>query len=438
MNSNDNLSGQNAYLKELNALFIPLDGIENLDSMVKAIGDADIVLLGEASHGTSDFYRVRAELSKKLITSKGFNIIGVEGDWPSAYRLNRYVKGMEGADSSAADALGDFTRWPTWMWANTDIRDFAEWLKEYNEVNQGGGSDCPKVGFYGIDMYSLWESMEAIIAYLEDTKSPQLKQARRTYACFDPYSRDHQTYGIAAGLLSESCEKEVVELLKQIQSRRMAYPGSEEELNAEVNMLVTSSSEAYYRTMVRGGPQSWNIRDRHMVESLKRIMSYYGASAKAIVWEHNTHIGDARATDMMADGMVNVGQLLREDPQHRVFAVGFGTYQGEVLAGRAWGAPVEKMTVPPGQPGSWEYCMHRAGDGRNGMVMLSDASSILHTVIGHRAIGVVYEPAHERFGNYVPSSMADRYDAFVHLDRTTALQPLPILQPVATDALFSE
>ncbi|MGF9696273.1 erythromycin esterase family protein [Paenibacillus sp. MABNR03] len=433
----DNIqSEQSAYLKELNALFIPLDGMENLDRMVNAIGDADIVLLGEASHGTADFYRYRAELSKKLIASKGFNIIGVEGDWPAAYRLNRYVKGMAGSDSSASDALGDFTRWPTWMWANTDICDFAEWLKEHNAANHTESSERPKVGFYGIDMYSLWESMEAIIGYLEETKSPQLEQARRTYACFDPYSKDHQSYGIAAGLLSESCENEVVELLKQMQNRRMAHPGSEEELNAEVNMLVTSSSEAYYRTMVRGGPESWNVRDKHMVESLKRIMAYYGRSAKAIVWEHNTHIGDARATDMIQDGMVNVGQLLREDPEHRVFAVGFGTYQGEVLAGRAWGDPVEKMIVPPGQPGSWEDYMHRAGEGRDGMVMLSDTSSVLHKSIGHRAIGVVYNPDHERYGNYVPSNMADRYDAFIHIDRTTALQPLPVHQPVATEALF--
>ncbi|MFB7816668.1 erythromycin esterase family protein [Paenibacillus chitinolyticus] len=431
MNSNDQPTGQNAYLKELNALFIPFNEMENLDRIVKAIGDADMVLLGEASHGTSDFYRVRAELSKRLITSKGFNIIGVEGDWPAAYRLNRYVKGKAGADSSAAEALGDFTRWPTWMWANTEIRDFAEWLKAHNAASHGNGSERQKVGFYGIDMYSLWESMEAVICYLEKTRSPQLEQARRTYACFEPYSRDHQTYGIAAGLLSESCEDEVVELLKQMRSRRMAHPGCEEELSAEVNMLVTSSSEAYYRTMVRGGPQSWNVRDRHMVESLKRIMSYYGASAKAIVWEHNTHIGDARATDMAQECMVNVGQLLREDPEHRVFAVGFGTYQGEVLAGSAWGDPVEKMTVPPGQPGSWEDYMHRAGGGRDGMVILFEASSVLQTVIGHRAIGVVYDPNHEQFGNYVPSSMKDRYDAFVHLDRTTALHPLPILRPVA-------
>ncbi|SEG59189.1 erythromycin esterase family protein [Paenibacillus sp. UNC499MF] len=433
MNPNDRPTGQNAYLKELNALFIPLDKTDNLDRMVEAIGDADIVLLGEASHGTSDFYRVRAELSKRLIISKGFNIIGVEGDWPAAYRLNRYVKGMAGADSSAAGALGDFTRWPAWMWANTDIRDFAEWIKAHNAAIHGGGSGRQKVGFYGIDMYSLWESMEAIIGYLEKTESPQLEQARRTYACFDPYGRDHQTYGIAAGLLSESCEDEVIELLKQMQSRRMAHPDNEEELNAEVNMLVTSSSEAYYRTMVRGGPQSWNVRDRHMVDSLKRIMAYYGSSAKAIVWEHNTHIGDARATDMAQEGMVNVGQLLREDPEHRVFAVGFGTYQGEVLAGSSWGAPVEKMTVPPGQPGSWEEYMHRAGRGRDGMVLLSEASSVLQTAIGHRAIGVVYDPNRERFGNYVPSSMKDRYDAFVHLDRTTALQPLPALQPVAEE-----
>lgn len=436
MNSNSQ-SGNDAYLKELGALFIPLDEMENLDRMVDAIGDADIVLLGESSHGTADFYRYRAELSKKLISSKGFNIIGVEGDWPAAYRLNRYIKGAPGADSSAADALGDFTRWPTWMWANTEIRDFAEWLKEYNEAEISGSSERSKIGFYGIDMYSLWESMEAIIGYLEKTKSPQLEQARRTYACFDPYNKDHQSYGIAAGLLSESCENEVVELLKQMQKQRMVHPGSEEELNAEVNMLVTSSSEAYYRTMVRGGPESWNVRDRHMVESLKRIMSYYGSSAKAIVWEHNTHIGDARATDMLEDGMVNVGQLLREDAQHQVFAVGFGTYKGEVLAGRAWGDPVEKMVVPPGQPGSWEDYMHLAGGGRNGMVMLSETSSLLHKVIGHRAIGVVYDPKLERFGNYVPSSMADRYDAFIHIDQTTALQPLPIHKPVATEALFS-
>lgn len=429
MNTTGHRSDQDAYLKELNALFIPLDTMENLDRLIEAIGDVDIVMLGEASHGTSDFYKVRAELSKRLIANKGFNIIGVEGDWPSAYRLNRYVKGMTGSDSSAANALGDFTRWPSWMWANTDIRDFAEWLKEHNAVNHSASSDSNKVGLYGIDMYSLWESMEAIIGYLKETKSPQLEQALRTYACFDPHNRDHQSYGIAAGLLSESCENEVIELLKQMQNRRINHPGSEEELNAEVNMLVTSSSEAYYRTMVRGGPESWNVRDRHMVESLKRIMSYYGPSAKAIVWEHNTHIGDARATDMIQDGMVNVGQLLREDPEHRVFAVGFGTYGGEVLAGRAWGAPVEKMIVPPGQEGSWEDYMHRAGGDRDGMVILSDASSLLHTVIDHRAIGVVYEPDHERFGNYVPSNMAERYDAFIHIDRSTALQPLPILQP---------
>ncbi len=316
MNSNSQ-SGNDAYLKELGALFIPLDEMENLDRMVDAIGDADIVLLGESSHGTADFYRYRAELSKKLISSKGFNIIGVEGDWPAAYRLNQYIKGAPGANSSAADELGDFTRWPTWMWANTEIRDFAEWLKEYTAAEISGSSDRSKVGFYGIDMYSLWESMEAIIGYLEKTKSPQLEQARRTYACFDPYNKDHQSYGITAGLLSESCEDEVVELLKQMQKQRMTHPGSEEELNAEVNMLVTSSSEAYYRTMVRGGADSWNVRDRHMVESLKRIMSYYGSSAKAIVWEHNTHIGDARATDMLEDGMVNVGQLVREDAQHQ-------------------------------------------------------------------------------------------------------------------------
>ncbi|WP_245954516.1 erythromycin esterase family protein [Paenibacillus flagellatus] len=402
-----------------------LNGPDDLDRIVEAAGNAKYVLLGEASHGTSEFYTLRTELTKKLVERKGFRFVAVEGDFPSCQAVNRYVKGASGKP----DWLASFDRWPTWMWANREIVALAEWMRGFNEARGFAGASSPSgtgdVGFYGIDVYSLWESMEETIRHLESTGAPEAELARRAFSCFEPHLRDGQSYGVAAAFFSETCEDEVVKLLAALRTKRAAAEnGDEGALGAEINALVAVDAERYYRSMVRGGEESWNIRDRHMVEALERIAAFYGPDAKAIVWEHNTHIGDARATDMADEGMVNVGQLLRERHGERdVFAVGFGTYEGTVIAARAWGAPIETMRVPPGVPGSWEHCMHLAGAWDKAIVFGGDQPEF-ERPIPHRAIGVVYAPERERYGNYVPSVMADRYDAFVHVETTRALQPL--------------
>lgn len=400
---------------------IKLNTSDDLDELVLAIGDANYVLLGEASHGTSEFYTLRTELSKRLIREKGFSFLAVEGDWPACYSLNRYVKNEPGAAENAREALRDFNRWPTWMWANREVMSLAEWLHEYN-ANEAGER---RIGFYGLDVYSLWESMDEILKHLEKTDSPELETARKAFSCFDPHSRDPQSYGVAAAFLSESCEDEVVKLLTDLQVKRKSSPeDSEAALSDELNALIAVNAERYYRAMVRGGPDSWNVRDRHMVEALNRIMAFHGEGSKAIVWEHNTHIGDARATDMVLEGMVNVGQLVREEQgTERVYAVGFGTYHGNVIAADQWGGEIQSMPVPEAQPGSWEELMHRAG-ARDQLLLLHQAKELFQQSLGHRAIGVVYNPRYERRGNYVPTVLADRYDAFIFVEESHSLDPL--------------
>ncbi|MDG0812860.1 erythromycin esterase family protein [Cohnella rhizosphaerae] len=401
----------------------PFTGAAYAEALVDRAGEARFALIGEASHGTSAFYAERAELSKRLIVEKGFKFVAVEGDWPSCYVLNRYVKGDEAAGTIAAEALRHFARWPSWMWANREVAAFADWLRVFND----GKAAEDKVGFYGIDLYSLWESMEEILKYLGQKDGADLQAARRAFACFEPHGQEAQQYGLAANFYGEGCEDEVVELLRKLQDRwRTADPGDrEEELAAELNALAVKGAEDYYRTMIRNDAQSWNVRDRHMVAALERLLAFHGPAARAIVWAHNTHIGDARATDMSEEGMVNVGQLLRESYGTEVYAVGFGTYEGTVIAGRAWGRPQEAMKVPPAQPGSLEELLHRI-EPSDKLLMLDDAEQVLREApVGHRAIGVVYDPEFER-GNYVPTKLAERYDAFIFLDRTTALTPLAV------------
>ncbi|MGB8955123.1 MAG: erythromycin esterase family protein [Tumebacillaceae bacterium] len=412
-------------IEEIRRTSIRFDTNDDLDVLVDAIGDARFVLLGEASHGTAEFYSVRADLSKRLIEKKGFSFLAVEGDWPSCYTLNRYIKQYPDAPSNAREAMRDFNRWPTWMWANTEILSLMDWLRAHN----ANRSNQEKVGFYGLDVYSLRESMEEVIRHLEQTGSPEVEQARRAFECFEPYGRSEQTYGMSAAFLSESCEEEVVKLLLDLQAkRRREHPESEAALSAELNALVAVDAERYYRTMVRGGPDSWNVRDHHMVECLNQLMQFHGPDTKAIIWEHNTHIGDARATDMAAEGMVNVGSLLREqeeEDRNRVYAIGFGTHRGTVIAGNAWGAPMEKMIVPPGVRNSWEDLMHRAGN-HNQILLLGPDNPYFQMTLGHRAIGVVYHPEYEHRGNYVPSVMSERYDAFLYIEETNALEPLAV------------
>lgn len=406
----------------------PLNDTSDLDPLMKFIGDSKYVLLGEASHGTHEYYTWRAKISKRLIEEKGFSFVAVEGDWPDCYRLNRYIKNYPESGKSAQEVLQSFNRWPTWMWANWEIVAFAEWMKNFNKDLSAN----KKVGFYGLDVYSMWESMEAIINYLKKNDPKTLQTAMKAMQCFEPYSEDEgQSYARASRIVSPLCEKEVVDLLRDIQGKMAHYNSDHENVfSTEQNAMVTVNAEKYYRAMIQGGAQSWNIRDRHMTTTLNKLKDFYGKDAKVIVWEHNTHIGDARATDMVNEGMVNVGQLVREQHEEEgVVSVGFGSYKGSVIAGREWGGVMRKMPVPNAVKGSWEYFLHYTGNEKNKLIMLNkikDEEEIgMH--IGHRAIGVVYNPEHEQYGNYVPTILPMRYDAFIFLDETRALNPLHII-----------
>jgi erythromycin esterase len=396
----------------------------DLDPLLERIGDARVVMLGEATHGTSEYYTWRARLSQRLIREKGFSFIAVEGDWPDSYRVNRFVKGYPDSGERARDVLREFARWPTWMWANWEVAALAEWMRGFN---RGRAAD-DKVGFYGLDVYSLWQSLEAIMGYLERTDPQALEVARRAYACFEPYQEDVHAYAEATAFVPTSCEDEVTDLLGEIRARATGYAEDHEaRFSAEQNARAVVGAERYYRTMIRGSSESWNERDRHMMGTLESLLEQHGDQSKAIVWEHNTHIGDARATDMASAGMVNTGQLARERyGEHDTVLVGFGSHRGSVVAGAFWGAPMERLPMPPARQGSWEDVFHEAG-GRDLLLLTDRLSDQARERRGHRAIGVVYDPARERYGNYVPTDLPRRYDAFIFLDETEALHPLHVV-----------
>lgn len=408
-------------VEELRQFAHPLKTEEDLDPIIKRIGDAHFVLLGEASHGTSEYYQWRARISSRLIAEKGFSFVAVEGDWPDCYRVNRYVRGYPDAGESALDVLHAFKRWPTWMWANWEIVAFAEWMRKYNENRSN------KAGFYGLDVYSLWESMESILNYLEKKDPQAVQTALDAYRCFEPYGEDVQSYAWSTRMVPDDCEDEVIGLLLGMQRRAGLYDGDPEAgFNAEQNALVIKNAERYYRAMVRTDSGSWNVRDQHMMETLNHLMNFHGPDTKGIVWAHNTHIGDARYTDMARAGMFNIGQLAREEHQDQdVVLVGFGSHHGSVIAGKTWGAPMERMTVPEARMGSWEDILHQAGDQ---LLLFGEdrVSDEFRKPRGHRAIGVVYQGEFESYGNYVPTVLPERYDAFIYIDETEALHPLHI------------
>jgi erythromycin esterase-like protein len=398
---------------------IPYKNNHDLTPLIDAIGESQYVLLGEASHGTSEFYTVRAELTKRLIKEKGFSVIAVEGDWPACFTANEFIKGYSG--DSAFDALRNFNRWPTWMWANEEIHTLLQWLKKHNEKSHN------QVGFYGIDVYSLWESMEEVIRQLENHGKGDAQKARNAFSCFEPFYRKPENYGISAAFYGEHCLEEVSNLLSTIRKNQMKYEkGQEESLNIKVNGLVAYNAEKYYKAMVRGGPDDWNIRDHHMVSAIEEIVRFHGEDTKVIVWEHNTHIGDARATDMAAEGLVNVGQILREKYGDKVYAVGFGTHSGTVIAAKRWGESIEEMSVPVAEEGSWEDILFKSGSFDKYIIFTPENSQAFKEVIGHRAIGVVYNPEYEYLGNYVPTIISERYDAFMFIVKTKALSPLQV------------
>jgi erythromycin esterase-like protein len=402
----------------------PLREEADLTPLIDRIGTARVVLLGEASHGTHDYYTWRAAISRRLIEEKGFRFIGVEGDWPDCYHINRYVKHYPDSGDQALDVLDTFQRWPTWMWANEEIAELAEWLRGHNDRQP----EEQRVGFYGLDVYSLWDSLYQIMGYLQRTDAAALEAARRAFRCFEPYGEDAHEYSRATAFVPASCQQEVVELLRKVRADIRAHPGDgrEEHFVAEQNALVLQNAEAYYRTAIRNDEESWNIRDRHMAQTLERLLGYHGPDARAIVWEHNTHIGDARFTDMSDSGMMNLGQLVRErHGEQEAALVGFGSHRGSVIAAAGWDEEMETMPVPEAREESWEEVLHRVEPANRLLFFERGAGgSVLNGWRGQRAIGVVYHPEYEHLGNYVPTVLPRRYDAFLFLDQTEALRPL--------------
>jgi erythromycin esterase-like protein len=383
----------------------PLTGArEDYDPLLEMIGDARFVLLGEASHGTHEFYRERAQITKRLIVEKGFRAVAVEADWPDAYRVNRYVRGA-GADASANDALGDFKRFPTWMWRNTDVLDFVEWLRDHNDALS---DQARKIGFYGLDLYSLFTSIEAVLAYLDKVDPEAARRARYRYSCFEDFGEDTQAYGYAASFgLSETCENEAVSQLMELRQRAAEYArrdgwvAADEFFYAEQNARLVKNAEHYYRSMFRGHTLSWNLRDRHMAETLDALVAYLdqqGSRAKIVVWEHNSHLGDARATESGESGQLNVGQIVRERYGRETALVGFTTYTGAVTAASDWDGPAERKLVRPALPESYESLFHQAPPPRFLLVARDNEmlAAALRAERLERAIGVIYRPQTER------------------------------------------
>jgi len=400
-----------------------LNGSGALNPLMDRIGEAHHVLLGEASHGTHEYYTWRTAISKRLIKEKDFNFIAVEGDWPDCYKINRYIKGFVDQNKKAVELLKTFDRWPTWMWANWEIVALIDWLKEYNThlpINK-------RIGFYGLDVYSLWESMHVLMDYLSKNDPKAAGFAESAIRCFEPYGEDEHKYARARYTMGQSCQEAVVKLLVEIRKKAALYDHDPEAaLNTRQNAEIAVNAERYYRNMTGINVNTWNLRDNHMMETLNRLLEHHGAGAKAIVWEHNTHIGDARFTDMVKAGDINVGQLVREQKGEKdTVLVGFGSYCGRVIAGDSWGAPMRNKVVPEAKPGSIEYTLHKESVEDKLLIFNRlNNKERFGKVMPHRAIGVVYNPANEKFGNYVPTVLNSRYDAFIYIDTTKALHPL--------------
>lgn len=420
---NINFNPQNEIVAEIIEDSWPLQNSKDVKLLLDKVSKSKVVMFGEATHGTEEFYKIRKQLSQKLIEDYNFNFIAVEGNWPECASLNNYIQ-LRDTGNTAESIMMNFKRWPTWMWANTQTAEFIEWLK-------GRG-----VGFYGLDVYSLFESLDRIKHYAERL-DPSLKHSiEEAYSCFEFFNRDEYQYAKSLMKWPNGCEKEIVQNLRRILRLNTQTTDLEafELFDMQQNARVIREAEKYYRAVVNSEDNSWNIRDQHMMESLDQLFNYYGEGAKAIVWAHNTHIGDYHATDMVKQGNINLGGLARERyGMEKVSLVGFGTYQGEVLAAQAWGAEPDIMTIPPAKKHSYEDYFHRAAEKlkTNEYFVLLDQAEALKFTHDHRAIGVVYQSSYERGGrNYVPTQLSNRYDAFVYVDSTSALRRLPTeIQP---------
>ncbi|RKI04912.1 erythromycin esterase family protein [Corallococcus sp. AB038B] len=410
----------------------PLQGTrEDFGPLMDLVGNATCVLIGEATHGTHEFYRLRALLTRRLIEEKGFNAVAVEADWPDAYRINRYVRAM-GHDADAVESLSDFQRFPAWMWRNADVLDFAGWLRTHNDRH----SAREKVGFYGLDLYSLHASMGAVLKYLDRADPEAAKRARNRYACFEHFGEDPKDYGHATSLgLSPDCERQVIDQLRELQREREAllrrdgFIAEDAQFEAEQNARVVQNAEEYYRSMFHGRISSWNLRDTHMADTLDSLMGFLRrrlGAARVVVWAHNSHVGDARATEMGEAGEVNLGQLTRQRHPRVTRLIGFSTYRGTVTAATNWSGTAERKQVRHGLAGSCESLFHQVG--LPGFLLdlreLGEAAGALRERRLQRAIGVIYRPETERRSHYFHTRLPEQFDAMLHIDETRALEPL--------------
>jgi erythromycin esterase-like protein len=413
----------------------PLVGAtSDFDQLVEDIGDARIVLLGEGSHGTHEFYLARAQITQQLVAEKGFTAVIVEADWPDAYRVNRYIRGL-GRDVDADSALGGFKRFPQWMWRNRDVLDLVQWMRLHNDALGGTGQTA--LGFYGMDLYSLYSSMQATLAYLERVDPQGARRARDRYACFEQFGTDPQRYGYAAEFgMSSDCERQVIEQLRDLLEQAAQYAkmdgivAEDEYFHAEQNARLVRNAEHYYRSMFRSQDNSWNVRDTHMVETIEHLLAHLdrtrGQQTRCVVWAHNSHLGDARATEMGRRGEINVGQLCRERWGDDVFSVGFTTHTGTVTAATDWGDPAELKRVNPSLQGSYERLFHEAGVDAF-YLNLRDGDAVKQALKGERlerAIGVIYRPDTERWSHYFHCSLPQQFDAVIHFGLTRAVEPL--------------
>jgi erythromycin esterase-like protein len=402
------------------------------------------VLIGEASHGTHEFYRIRAEITKRLVRELGFTAVAVEADWPDAYRVNRFVRG-ESTDADATDALGGFRRFPQWMWRNADVLDFIGWLRDFND---GQPNVARKVGFYGLDLYSMHASMAAVLEYLDRVDPAAAARARDRYACFEEVGgSDPAAYGRAAALgLTPSCEREAVAQLLELQHAADAYARRDGRIArdalffAEQNARLVRNAERYYRAMFGGRVLSWNLRDRHMTETLGELAHFLGGEAGAariVVWAHNSHLGDARSTEMASRREVNVGQLVRAEVGESAVLVGFTTYSGTVTAASDWDSPAERKRVRPALFDSYEALFHDVGVPNFALDLRGErtAGSVLADPRLERAIGVIYRPETERQSHYFYARLAHQFDVVVHCDETRAVEPLERTAPWTAEEL---
>lgn len=409
---------------------------DEYDSLLEFIGDARIVLLGEASHGTHEFYRERAQITQRLISEHHFCAVAVEADWPDAYRVNRYICNKSD-DSNADEALSGFKRFPTWMWRNAEVVEFVNWLRTYNDSLPDSN-----IGFYGLDLYSLFTSIEEVLRYLDLVDPTAARHARSRYACFDHYHRDTQEYGYAVGIfgMSPSCEDAVVEQLLELiklAGNYLHHDGAEATdafFYAQQNARLIVNAEEYYRTMFNRRVSSWNLRDQHMADTLMNLDNHLSnrlsTPPKIVVWAHNSHLGDARATERARRGELNVGQLVRQSYKEEAVLIGFTTYHGTVTAASDWGASEHRKRVRPALPGSVEELFHRTGIARFMLPLRgrNEASIALSQDYLERAIGVIYMPETERQSHYFYAKLANQFDAVLHFDETHAVKPLDVTE----------